>query len=76
MTDEDNVRALLDGLEEPNDIVDVQALSTMELLTYHQAIRKQLYELGEMLEPRTDKGRDLHSQRTACIIELRRRNVR
>lgn len=77
MTDEDNVRGLLESLEEPTDVVDLSVMDDLELLGYHQGIRKALYDLDEMHgEPRSDEGRELHSRRAACMIELSRRGLR
>lgn len=77
MTDEDHVRGLLEGLEEPMDVVDIHAMADLELLGYNEGIRKALYDLGEMHgEPRSDEGRELHSRRSACMIELARRGLR
>lgn len=69
------------GLEEEADrfIADTKSVKDMsgfELGETFQDTRQKLIEIGEMMVPRTDEGRELHSLRAACLIELKRRGLR
>lgn len=69
---------MIEGVEfdEPPEVVDVNALDTVALSTLYNDIREELMELEEMLEPKSDRGRELHSIRAACVIEMRKRGMR
>lgn len=62
-------------LQEPTDIVNVALLDEVELSKRFNAVKQQLLERGEMLKPKTQEGRDLHSERAAYLLELRRRRM-
>lgn len=56
--------------------MNVQELDAFELSdTYRETIKK-LTDIGEAIKPTSQEGRDLHSLRTACLIELSRRGLR
>lgn len=63
------------NLTEPTDVVNVAILDEVELSKRYNATKQRLLELGEMLHPLTQTGRDLHSERAAYLLELRRRNM-
>lgn len=56
------------------DVV-VTTLNDAELSSRYNEVREQLMDMGEMINCSTQTGRDLHSQRAAYIIELRRRGL-
>lgn len=56
------------------DVV-VTTLDDAELSSRYNETREKLMEMGEMINCSTQTGRDLHSQRAAYIIELRRRGL-
>lgn len=62
-------------IEVPEDVVDVTALNDVDLSKLHTRNRQQLLELGEMLAPRTDAGRVLHSERVSLMVEMRKRRL-
>ena len=78
MPDEDGLFAQLEGLF---DEVDKEAptgygdLSDIELLDLYEETLVQIREIREILSPRTQEGRDLHSKRGALLIELRTRGI-
>jgi hypothetical protein len=65
----------LDDEDATRDGVPVTELSDVELLREFQYLRVELMELRELVHPTTQRGRDLHSRRAACQLELRRRGV-
>lgn len=56
------------------DVV-VTTLDDAELSLRFNQVREELMSIGEMINCTTQTGRDLHSQRAAYIIELRRRGL-
>jgi hypothetical protein len=71
---EDGLFAQLAGMEaHVNDEVNVRLLSDYALADKLADVRRVLIDSGEMLEPRTEAGRDLHSLRAALLIEHRQR---
>jgi hypothetical protein len=76
---EDDLMARLEaemGEVDTSDVEDVTRLEKGELLRRHARVERELRAMGELLQPRTDAGRALHSQRAAHLIELRRRHMR
>ena len=71
----DDFESIIEGLEieEPDDVVNVQELSTEELINYKIRLEKELFEREEALNPKTQRGRDAHSLRNAVNLELDRR---
>lgn len=80
--DDDDLNAWTEELRDwAEDIVvqDVEVVSTLDaasLLRRFAKVELDLRERGEMMEARTDTGRELHSARAAMLIELRRRRMR
>lgn len=72
----DEMRALLDGLDLalPVDVVDYTTKNRLELSVLLQEVTDKLYEREEMLQPSTDEGRRLHSERAALLIALKTRH--
>jgi len=69
---------ILAGLEFDIDVskdVNVTVLDSMDLLNLFQAQKNILLDLGEVLSPRTQAGRDAHSLYGACRIELTQRGL-
>lgn len=71
----DDIVAGLDFDTVEDDILRVDQLDDLNLAVKHKEVRKALMDSGEMLDPKTDTGRELHSQRVALIVEMRRRNL-
>lgn len=69
-----DLEAQLADIAEPT-VVDVTTLNVAELVTRLEETRQNLFKLGEMLDPKTDQGRELHSTRAALLIELRKRGA-
>lgn len=63
-------------VSDPRDAVSVAMLDDAELVSRFTLCREELFKLGEMLTPKTQRGRDLHSARAAYLIEMRRRRLR
>lgn len=67
---------LADLVLDPGDTTNVRELSPKDLLARFAAVERKLREMAELMVPRTQEGRDLHSQRAAYLVELRRRKMR
>lgn len=76
---DDPFDSIVAGLEEeivqPSNMISVRDLNDAELSSCFNDVRDELLQMGEMQEPRTEKGRGLHSLRAACLIEIRRRQA-
>lgn len=74
---DETFRALMQDVDIPipTDVVNVALLNEAELNTRLTQIKQELYNLKEMWHPRTEKGRDLHSQRNAITVEMRKRGL-
>ena len=57
----------------PADDVDVSTLDDFSLMVRLESIDEELSALGELVAPRTQGGRDLHSLRGAVRIEQLKR---
>jgi hypothetical protein len=62
-------------LQEPTDVVNVALLDEVELSRRYNAVKQALLEKKEMLHPKTQEGRDLHSERASYLLEMRRRRM-
>jgi len=73
----DDLRALIDGLgiQEP-DVIPVGQLSERALIERYQRVQRELASRGELRDPRTEEGKELHSQHGALLIEMVRRGLR
>jgi hypothetical protein len=59
----------------PTDITDVTKLSSKDLAQRYNEVRSALKAINEPIHALTERGRQLHSERGALRIELRRRNM-
>ncbi len=71
--DDAQVTAFLDAAEQ--FLHEVENSSTVELVGMMKRVWYQLSALQEGLVPKTDKGRELHSQHTVLKIELLKRQA-
>lgn len=65
-------------VESPDDVVDVTKLTDLEALTRFHEVTEELKTLPggrEILIPRTDRGRELHSLRAALRVTLAERGL-
>jgi hypothetical protein len=62
-------------LEEPEDVIDFSELDRNELLDLYHSLTKRLLDLGQTIDPKTNEGRETHSQRAAAVVELHKRNI-
>lgn len=67
-----SMREQLDDITIPEEL-SVRALSLLDLCVELNKLRTRLYEIGEMFKTKTELGRELHSRRSALIIEINRR---
>lgn len=74
---DDEFMKLVGQLEITPAVIDVNVatLSDLELSKRFNEVKQELLERGEMIETNTQTGRDLHSQRAAYLIELRKRGL-
>lgn len=83
---DDEFARMMEGieLEEPDDVTDVTTLTDIQLMDLFHDVREQLGEEGEMFsdlqhtfgsKESTREGRDLHSTRLACLVEMRKRGL-
>lgn len=63
-------------IEEPTDAINVRELDNAHLSAAFNDVRDRLIALSEMMEPKTEEGRELHSRRAAYLIEMSRRGMR
>lgn len=62
--------------EEITDLpTPVSDLTDRQLLTELSEVRRQLVGTPDMIEARTERGRELHSRRAALLIESNRRSA-
>jgi hypothetical protein len=78
MEEEDPFDSIVQGvdLEEPEDVVDVQKLSDIEVVDMLGDLDASLLNSGNLLRNRTDYVREQHSLRAALLIEMQRRGLR
>ena len=73
---DDPFDAIVEGLEiEVPETKSVQDMSKFELGETLHDTRQKLIDMGEMMIPKTEEGRELHSLRAACLIEMKRRGL-
>lgn len=76
----EELQAQLEALDlEPtdaSDIVNVSTLADEDLIVRLQETVDELFRRKEALAPKTQTGRDLHSVRTALLVEMARRRLR
>lgn len=76
MSDDDvlaDMEKQLNEVDIPIDQLNVQELSDLQLTQELAETRTKLYDIKEMMHPKTDEGRSLHSRRAALLIENNRR---
>ena len=56
-------------------VEDLSTLSSVVLGNRVATITQTLLEMGQALNPVTQAARDLHSERNACQVELRKRGI-
>lgn len=61
--------------DKAGDVTDVSRLDDASLLNLFNDCNTELGQLREEMEPRTDRGREVHSLRAAARIELARRKI-
>lgn len=72
---------MVEGLEEELDLPDVSSvvsvalLDELELSKRFNEVRNELLQRGEMITPTTERGRELHSLRSAYLVEMRKRKM-
>lgn len=57
----------------PPSIIPVSTLNEFQLSDRLNDLKEELLQRGEALHPTTQTGRDLHSERTAILVEINRR---
>lgn len=74
---DDEFNRLMEGLDltVPINVESVTMLDEVELSRRFNEVRGELLTRGEMISPKTDTGRELHSQRAALLVEMRRRGM-
>lgn len=72
----DELAAMVDGLEISGHLRKVKTMTNAQLVSRYNAVKEALKERREIVEPRTDEGRDLHSEHTALLNELHERHLR
>lgn len=75
---EEEMRRKIDELDLPAPSNDtcVQLLNEAELSSRLNKVTQELLRRGEALNPTTQTGRDLHSERSAYLLEMQRRRMR
>lgn len=73
--DWDALEAQLEPDTTEPEVIDITLLGDIELLDSFHAVDRELRGLSEMLHPRTDRGRELHSLRAALRITLALRGL-
>lgn len=73
----DDLFAQLADIEIPDEaeFTDLKKLSDLQLSDLYAKTREELLDRKEMLEQRTERGRELISRRNAQVLELRRRGL-
>lgn len=74
---DDEFRKLIEraDLAAPLNVENVALLNDVELSSRYNSVRQELLSRGEMMMAKTETGRELHSQRTAYLIEMRKRRM-
>lgn len=72
------MEAQLADCSEPDDVTSVKDIPAPELAGRLKEVEGELSRLGELLEkgPGSERGRQLHSERNALLIEMRHRGLR
>jgi hypothetical protein len=70
------LEAMVEDLDIAGHLREVKELDNAALVHRYGHTKEKLKALGELVEARTDEGRDLHSEHTAILDELRERGLR
>lgn len=75
---EEAMRQLVDSLDLPeaDPSTNVCLLDEAELVTRFQKVTRALIRSDQAVNPTTPAGRDLHSERSAYLVEMKRRGLR
>jgi hypothetical protein len=57
------------------DAEDFSKMSNRDLILRLEEIDGELYQLGELMHPKTQAGRDWHSMRAAVVVALHQRRL-
>lgn len=68
------MEAQLEDIQLP-EVMSVGVLDDMALLTRFRDLTEELKDRKEAMNPKTQTGRDLHSERNACYVELKKRKL-
>jgi phage regulator Rha-like protein len=67
---------MVEELDVAGHLREYTTMTNAQLVRRYNEVKEALKNRGEIVEPRTDTGRDLHSQHTALLNELHERNLR
>ena len=70
------LEAMVNELPVAGHLREYSTMTNAQLVRRYNDVKEDLKNLGEIVAPRTDKGRDLHSQHTALLNELHERKLR
>lgn len=76
--DDDDVWSALEDIFnefDDGDVIDVTKLDDEALRSQFNSLTEKIKARREVIEPRTDEGRELHSLRAAMSVELRQRGL-
>jgi hypothetical protein len=59
----------------PEGAEDFTQLSSLDLSERYNEVRDELLASGEMRDPTSERGRELHSIRNAALFELKKRRL-
>ena len=72
----DEIARMVEGLEISGHLREVKTMTNAQLVSRYNTVKEELKGRQEIVEPRTDRGRDLHSEHTALLNELHERHLR
>lgn len=75
---DDSLRMMIEGLDVAVDhpTVVIKDLNNKDLVCLYTKIQLDLMKRKELTQALTEEGKELHSQHGACLVELKRRNLR
>lgn len=76
---EDELQRMFDEMEfdlpEPDEVDDVTAMPMEKVIKRYNQLTEELLQIGEALHPRTQYGRDLHSERAAYQLRMKKEGL-
>jgi hypothetical protein len=72
----DDIARMVEQLDISRHLDEVHALNNHDLVRRYNSVKEELKARRELVEARTDEGRDLHSEHTALLHELHERHLR